>query len=154
MLCSHHDTPLHHRADCCFPCLLQLLTNLALALRDLEQLADLVLVRGTQAAQQEATPPQDTEDLEAPVTPHPAVAAADVNQVKAATQGIDGAARPVPQSVGTVGKKGRAGGKKRGAEVSLAVALAADANHKLQLVQQLLRMTKKEQYVGVFGTYK
>lgn len=116
----------------------QLLTNLALALRDLEELADIVLVNGDGSSQQSAAEtPTDLKDVEAQAAADTASSAAVPDSKQA-----NGAA---PKS---------ATAKQVAAQASLAVRLAADANHKLQTVQQLLRMTKKERYIGTIGSYR
>jgi len=114
------------------------LTNLALALRDLEELADIVLVNGDGSSQQSAAEtPTDLKDVEAQAAADTASSAAVPDSKQA-----NGAA---PKS---------ATAKQVAAQASLAVRLAADANHKLQTVQQLLRMTKKERYIGTIGSYR
>lgn len=115
------------------------MTNLALALRDLEQLADIVLVNGECSAQQSAaeTPP-DLKDVEA----------------QAAADTADSAAVPDSKQAKRAAVKSHTAKQEAAAQASLAVRLAADANHKLQTVQQLLRMTKKERYIGTIGSYR
>lgn len=123
--------------------LLQLLANLALALRDLEQLADMALVTGC-----------NTSITADSLTTNENSAAKDVEaqtaDAAAAAAGFTG-----PATAATAGKAAKAS-KKAAATTptSLAVSLAADANHKLQLVQQLLAMTAKERYMGTVGGYR
>lgn len=57
-------------------------------------------------------------------------------------------------AAGKAGKGGKKGKKAPPPPLSVAAGLAATANHKLQLVQSLLRMTKKERYIGTVGSYK
>lgn len=133
--------------------LLQLLTTLASALRDLQQLADLVIVTGDNGAQGSATlNPNDSKDTAAvpnELTPD-AAAATDNTQ--------DGASLNSKQqkAAAAAGKGGKKAGKAKEpvAENEVAVSLAANANHKLQLVQSLLPMTRKEKYYGSMGAYK
>jgi hypothetical protein len=137
-------------------CLLpQLLTTLASALKDIEQLADIVLVTGghsdksVQGTAQGSTPTNDCLDPEAQ--------SADV--AAAANDGHDeqlkGAAVDSKDAASSkAGKGGKKEKKAAAAPPSAAVSLAANANHKLQLVQSLLRMTKKERYIGSIGSYK
>jgi hypothetical protein len=146
---------------------LQLLTNLAAALRDIEHLADIVLVSGVTPTQDSAQPssnpslsPDGTTDT-AVRSPDAAAATDSHIQLNApgsyrtaapAAAGAKGAAAAAAAAAGSKGLKKVK--KPPAAQDSLAVSLAANANHKLQLVQQLLRMTSKERYIGTLGTYR
>lgn len=57
-------------------------------------------------------------------------------------------------AAGKAGKRGKKGKKAPPPPLSVAAGLAATANHKLQLVQSLLRMTRKERYIGTIGSYR
>lgn len=77
------------------------------------------------------------------------------NDAVAATDGMGIKAADIASKGTAAGKAGRGGRKgKKAAPPNAAVSLAANANHKLQLVQSLLRMTKKERYIGTIGSYK
>jgi hypothetical protein len=141
---------------------MQLLNHLAVALRDLEQLADIVLVSGDYS-----TPPQQHPAADS-ATPATAAATAsspgkkDVElqpQIPPAAQAPPGVAGAQPDTTnkGRRAARGKAQQQQQqqpAAQANNAVLLAADANHKLQLVQQLLPMTKKERYAGTFGSYR
>lgn len=136
--------------------MLQLLTTLASALKDIEQLADIVLVTGDKSAQGDSTSEQNdmptaSKDIE--FQPGASAAAAtDNTQGKGldAGNGAVGKATAIQQAQ----KGGKQGKKAAAVPPSVPVSLAANANHKLQLVQALLRMTKKERYIGTFGGYR
>jgi hypothetical protein len=130
--------------------LLQLLTTLASALKDIEQLADIVLVTGgySNTSAQSTTQTGDCLDPEAQSAEH-AAAATNGEQLKDTALDSKGAA-----ASGRAGKGGKKGKRATASQPSAAVSLAANANHKLQVVQSLLRMTKKERYIGTLGSYK
>jgi hypothetical protein len=135
-------------ATCGF--LLQLLTTLASALKDLEQLADVVLVVGDKTAapltgQQADSLPTDSKDIG--IKESDTAGAADVTQGVSTGNGAAAAA-------GKGGKHGKKGKKAPPPPLSVAANLAAIANHKLQVVQSLLRMTRKERYIGTIGSYR
>jgi hypothetical protein len=141
----------------------QLLTNLAAALRDIEHLADIVLVTGSTPAQDTAQPSSDpvfsSDSITDTAVQSPDAAAATDSHVQINAPGIYGTAAPAAAGANGAAAASRAKGLKKGkkppaTQDSLAVSLAANANHKLQLVQQLLRMTSKERYIGTIGSYR
>jgi hypothetical protein len=128
---------------------LQLLSNLATALRDIQQLADIVVVTGETgalgtAAAKSSNGASAAPDADVQLAPDTA-AATDNTQAQPvqSTQHKAAAAAAAGKSV-----------KAAAAKEQVAVSLAANANHKLQLVQSLLKMTKKEKYYGKIGNYK
>lgn len=135
----------------CIPCLcccllhLQVLSNLATALRDIQQLADIVIVTGESGAL--GTAAAETSDG--------TTAATDAQQLAPNTAAATDNTQAQPGQSAQF--KAAAGGKPVKAAPTkdqVAVSLAANANHKLQLVQSLLVMTRKERYAGKIGNYK
>lgn len=130
----------------------QLLTALASALKDLEQLADIVLVVGDKTAapaagQQANSLPTDSGDIN--IKESDTAGATDVTPGVSVSTG--NGATATAHKVGQHGKKGK---KAPPPPLSIGANLAATANHKLQLVQSLLRMTRKERYIGTIGSYR
>jgi hypothetical protein len=123
---------------------LQLLSNLATALRDIQQLADIVLVRGE-------TGMLGTAAVEPSNGANAATDAQLAQDTAAATDNTQTQPAQSPQPKAAAGGKSVTAAPTRG---EAAVSLAANANHKLQLVQSLLVMTRKERYAGKIGNYK
>lgn len=119
----------------------QLLRNLAIALAELQQLADIVLLSGEPTAMPGAASAAAAGDA----------AAKDLNAPAAAAGAKDAAAGPPAAGAS---KAGTVAAAAAAAASSASAGLAADIGHRLQVVQDLLPASRKERFAGSCGAYR